>query len=182
MENKLIIGLIGRPGSGKDTVVEIMKEVAGARVEKFSFSQILIDEYCAHLGITPTHPNLQYIGAAIRPSWLHRRAQKYIKSSKADIIVIPSIRRSEDFAFIQSFPNHKLIGIVTDEKRAFERMKKRKEKLGEEHLTWYAYQALRNGAIEQEVGTLLEKAEIKITNNEGREELCAQVKAIFENE
>lgn len=177
--NKIIIGLIGRPGVGKDTVVALMQEITDKKIEKFSFSRILIDEYCAHLGIEPTHPNLQYIGDAIRPEWLHARAKEYIEASNADIIIIPSIRRSADFAFVQSFPHHRLIGVEADEKVAYERMKMRKEKPGEEHLTWDAYQTLRNAPIDQEVGDLLGKAEVTLQNSGTLEDLKESVQKIM---
>lgn len=178
---KTIIGLIGRPGVGKDTVATLIGEVLEKKVEKFSFSKILIEEYCAHLGIIPTHPNLQYIGDAIRPEWLHERAKQYIEQSSADIIIIPSIRRMADFLFVQSFPNHHLIGVVTDEKLAFERMKERKEKPGEEHLTWEAYQVLRNAPIDKEITDLLSKAEVTLQNNGNMEELRATIEKNLKN-
>lgn len=176
---KIIIGLIGRPGVGKDTVAQLIAEITGKKTEKFSFSKILIDEYCAHLGIAPTHPNLQYVGDAIRPSWLHERAKKYIEASEADIIIIPSIRRNADFEFVKSFVQHRLIGVVTDERKAYERMKERKEKPGEEHLTWEAYQALRNAPIDQEIGELLQKTEATVQNDGSLDELTQALKKIF---
>lgn len=176
---KIIIGLIGRPGVGKDTVAKIIASVSRKKTDTFSFSKILIEEYCAHLGIEPTHPNLQYVGDAIRPSWLHDRARRSIEESDAEIIIIPSVRRIQDFEFIQSFKTHKLIGVVTDERKAFERMKLRKEKPGEEHLTWESYQALRIAPIDAEVGTLLEKAEVTIHNDGDLEDLTKQITQIF---
>lgn len=176
---KTIIGLIGRPGVGKDTVAKLIAEVTGKRTECFSFSRILIDEYCARLGIVPTHPNLQYVGDAIRPEWLHERAKRHIEESDAEIIIIPSIRRTPDFEFVRSFPKHKLIAITTDEGKAYERMVKRREKPGEEHLTWEGYQELRKAPIDQEVGTLINRAEKTLSNDGTLEELKAQVQKIF---
>ena len=179
---KIVIGLIGKPGVGKDTVAALIPEITEKKTEKFSFSKILIEEYCAHLGIQPTHPNLQYIGDAIRPSWLHERAKEFIENSTAEIIIIPSIRRKADFDFVKGFSTHRLIGVVTEEKLAFERMKERKEKPGEEHLTWEAYQKLLNAPIDQEIPELLKQAEITLKNDQDIEALKEQIQKIFENE
>jgi dephospho-CoA kinase len=163
---KIIIGIIGHPGVGKDTAAAFLADIFSDRkTEKFSFSKILIEEYCAHLCIAPTHPNLQYIGDAIRPEWLHARAKEFIEKSEADVIVIPSIRRQADFEFIQQCENHILLGIETDEKLAFKRMKLRKEKPGEEFLTWEAYQILCDAPIDKEIGDLLKRAEKTVHNN-----------------
>jgi dephospho-CoA kinase len=167
---KIIIGIIGHPGVGKDTAAAFLGEIFSDRkTEKFSFSKILIEEYCAHLGIVPTHPNLQYIGDAIRPEWLHARAKEFIEKSEADVIIIPSIQRFPDFEFIKQFENHILLGIETDEKLAFNRMKLRKEKPGEEFLTWEGYQTLCDAPIDKEIGDLLAMSE-KIVHNDGSAE------------
>jgi dephospho-CoA kinase len=173
MQSKKIIGLIGKPGVGKDTIADIIVQKYGG--EKFSFSRILIDEYCTRLGISPTHQNLQYIGDAIRPEWLHRRTEEYIANSQSSIIIIPSVRRQADFDFIQSFTNHLLISVETNEKLAFERMKKRKEKPGEEFLTWEAYQKLLSAPIDQEIPELQALARHKVNNRGSLEELKKQI-------
>ena len=62
------------------------------------------------------------------------------------------------------------------------RMKNRKEKPGEEHLTWEAYQALKNAPVDQEVGDLLTKAEVTLRNDGSIEELKDAVKKIMRDE
>jgi dephospho-CoA kinase len=179
MIKKRVIGIVGGPGTGKDTVVHLLAQMINQKVEKFSFSKVLIEEYCTRLGILPTHPNLQYIGDAIRPEWLHVRAREYIQKSDAAYIVIPSIRRQADLDFIKTFPEALLLGVITDDDVAHTRMRNRKEKIGEEHLTREEYQTIKNNVINQEIPSLLGQVSSIIENTGTVEELKEKLREII---
>jgi len=179
MINRCVIGIVGGPGTGKDTIAKMLPEILGQAVDILSFSRLIIDEYCAPLGIEPTHKNLQFIGNALRPAWIHERIYQNIEKSQAKYFVIPSIRREEDFLFVRSFPTHLLIAIEAEPKTAYERMKMRNEKPGENNLTWEEYLTLCNAPIDQEVPKLRKQADITIENNGTLEELQEKLKTIF---
>jgi hypothetical protein len=54
-------------------------------------------------------------------------------------------------------------------------MKLRKEKPGEEFLTWEAYQALLGHAIDAEIPALLQQADICIQNNGSVDDFAAAI-------
>lgn len=176
MISRYVIGIVGGPGTGKDTIAKLLPEVLNESVEILSFSRLIIDEYCAPLGIEPTHTKLQFIGNAIRPEWIHERIYQQIEKSTAKYFVIPSIRREEDFLFVRSFPKHLLIAVETEPRLAYERMIKRNEKPGEDKLTWEEYLVLCNAPIDQEVPKLRKQADITIENSGTLEELKANLK------
>ncbi|MCW1888173.1 MAG: hypothetical protein KIH67_001310 [Candidatus Moranbacteria bacterium] len=179
MINRYVIGIVGGPGTGKDTIARLLPEVLHESVEILSFSRLIIDEYCAPLGIEPTHTNLQFIGNAIRPEWIHERIYQKIEKSTAKYFVIPSIRREEDFLFVRSFPKHLLIAVETASEKAYARMKERNEKPNEDKLTWEEYLVLCNAPIDQEVPKLRKQADITIENNGTLEELKQKLQEVL---
>lgn len=179
MINRYVIGIVGGPGTGKDTIAKLLPEVLNESVEILSFSRLIIAEYCTPLGIEPTHTNLQFIGNAIRPAWIHERIYQIIEKSTAKYFVIPSIRREEDFLFVRSFPKHLLIAIEADPKTAYARMKLRNEKPGEDRLTWEEYQVLCDALIDQEVPKLRKQADVTIDNNGTVEDLQQKLKDVL---
>ena len=179
MISRYVIGIVGGPGTGKDTIAKLLPEVLDESVEVLSFSRLIIDEYCTPLGIEPTHTNLQFIGNAIRPEWIHERIYQKIEKSTAKYFVIPSIRREEDFLFVRSFPKHLLVAVETAPEKAFVRMKERNEKPNEDKLTWEEYLVLRNAPIDQEVPKLRKQADITIENNGTLEELKQKLEQVL---
>ncbi len=179
MINRYVIGIVGGPGTGKDTIAKLLPDIVNESVEILSFSRLIIDEYCKPLGIEPTHTNLQFIGNAIRPEWIHERIYQKIEKSSAKYFVIPSIRREGDFLFVRSFPKHLLIAVETESKVAYERMIKRNEKPNEDKLTWEEYLVLCSAPIDQEVPKLRKQADATIENSGTVEELQEKLKQIF---
>jgi dephospho-CoA kinase len=171
MMNRCVIGIVGGPGTGKDTVASLLPSILGQPVDTLSFSQLIVEEYCKPLGVEPTHTNLQFIGDAIRPGWIHERIYQKIEQSQALYFVLPSIRREADFLFVRSFPNHILIAIEAESKTSYERMIKRNEKPGENNLTWEEYLVLCDAPIDQEIPKLRKQADVTIENNGTIEEL-----------
>jgi dephospho-CoA kinase len=179
MMNRHVIGIVGGPGTGKDTIAKLLPAVLEQSVEILSFSRLIIEEYCKPLRIEPTHHNLQFIGNAIRPEWIHERIYKEIEKSQANYFVIPSIRREEDFLFVRSFPKHLLIAVEAAPATAHARMKLRNEKPGEDQLTWEEYLVLCNAPIDQEVPKLMKQADVAIDNNGTVEELQQKLKDVL---
>ncbi len=179
ISNKYIIGVVGNTGSGKDTVAKLLVDMFPAKAVSFSFSQVLREKVLAPAGIEATRQNLQQAGLEIDREAFAEMVRESIENHEADMIILPGIRTKEDVALIRSFGKNLLVAVTADDQLCFERMKARNEKPGEDSLTWEKFLSLRQAPIEQQIGELMNQADIAIENDGTLEELKKKVKTLI---
>lgn len=176
---KVLIGLVGENGSGKDTFTTFFSaQVAPKKVKRIRFSDILAETLNAW-GIPTSRANLQNLAIIMDGKYgkgtLTSATSKRIQSNKADIIILEGIRWATDVKMLKKFENSILVYVTSDPKIRFERMKKRKEKVGEKDLTFEQFKREEKAKTEIEIPRLGSKAEFKIENNGSLDEFRKKV-------
>ena len=184
MPEKLIIGLVGEMGSGKETFGKILEEnLSGHRVARFTFSHLL-RETLGLWDIEPTRENLQKLARVMDDGFgegtLTHAARRQIDIMEADVIIVDGIRWESDYTLIRSFPRNVLIYITASPQIRFERLRARKEKTGESAMTWEQFQEVSQARNELSIPTIGARADEQIENNGSLEEFTASASACIQ--
>ena len=175
---KIVIGLVGEKGSGKETFGNFLKVLLPRKhIDRIHFSDILV-ETLALWDIPKTRSNLQILaqymeefGKGTLSSAIKKRALK----SKAEIVIIDGIRWESDLKMLKSFPKNLLVYITADLKIRYQRTKLRKEKAFEEATTFEQFMKEEKAKNEVLIPKIGYGADFKIINNATLEEFRAQV-------
>jgi len=125
-EKKMVIGITGMPGSGKNTIREIVHE--------FGFPIVVMgDEVRAEAkrrNLEPTPENIGKVMLQIRAEEgsgvLAKRCVPKVKASGAQIVIIDGVRSPHEVnEFRKEFPNFKVVAIHASPRTRFERLLKR---------------------------------------------------------
>jgi len=168
---KLIIGLVGRQGSGKGTVAKILQETYSATLYRFSG---ILGDILDRISIPKSRDNFVKISEALRHAFgedvLAYAVEKEITSSDAEIIVVDGIRRPEDIVALEPLPQFTLVNVSVPPKTRFERMKGRGEKAGETTMTWEDFLRVENTAPTEITIPLVEARAQTTIDNSGTED------------
>lgn len=134
---KLIIGLVGRQGSGKGTVAKILQERYGAEIFRFS---AILNDILKRLALDQSRDNLIKLSESLRHTYgddvLAYAIERDAATSSADVVVVDGIRRIGDVTALKPLPHFKLVEISALAQVRFDRMKGRGEKTGERGMSW----------------------------------------------
>lgn len=181
MKQKLIIGLVGEKGSGKETFGNYLLDKKSLSIERIRFSDLL-KETLSLWDIPHTRENLQKIVVVMDNAFgkgtLSNAVLKRVYKLNANIIIIDGVRWLTDEEFIRKFPKNLMVYITANVKTRFERTKKRLEKVGEGKS--YA-QFLREEKAKNEllIGKIGGRADVKIENNESLKEFKEKVEDFY---
>ncbi|MFA5406367.1 MAG: nucleoside monophosphate kinase [Candidatus Nanoarchaeia archaeon] len=173
-----IIGLMGRIGSGKGTVGEVL-------VKEYGFNSItmgdLAREETINRGLEPTREETTRISTECRmndPAYFIKKAVSKIKESGHDKWVIDGIRTPLDVKeFKQSFPEIKFIKVEVLPQIRYERMKLR----GRAGFPDSFNKFIEHEALEEErfnLKSTLSNADYTIENNGSYEELVNKTREL----
>lgn len=178
---QLIIGLVGRQGSGKGTAASLLKEKYGA--ELFRFSAILND-VLQRLAVPSSRDNLITLSNLLRKGFgedvLAYAIQRDILASQAKIVVVDGIRRIEDIAALEPLPQFKLIEVSAPAKIRFERMKGRGEKSGESEMDFDQFSAQEQAPTEVTIPSVAAHAWRAMDNGADQAHLETQLDALMQ--
>ena len=166
---KLVIGLVGEKGSGKQTFVNFLKQIApDLNIRQVRFSDILAQTLLIW-DIPITRSNLQKLSLVINNAFgqasLANAAKFSIEGDNADIVIFDGIRRETEIKLIRKMKNNILVYIFAEQKLRYDRLKKRSEKVGEVGLRWEQFLEEENSPAESLIPILGKKADLKIINN-----------------
>lgn len=179
-KKRLVIGLVGATGSGKDTVAKYLKEKYGVQLMRFADPlketlSIYFDEFSKEDQQWLAEQFINRFGPDILPRALRKRID-----NGEGVLAVNGIRLWEDFHFIKSYTNSYIIYIKLDQKTRFERIKSRGEKTDDNTLTFEQFQESENVSTEKDVPEIGEKADFIIENNEDLDHLLFEVDKVME--
>ncbi|MBI2040218.1 AAA family ATPase [Candidatus Microgenomates bacterium] len=174
---KKVLGLIGEKGSGKQTFVNFLKEIASASPrndgERLTIRQIRFSDILAQTliiwDLPITRTNLQKLSIAMNATFgetaLANAAKFSAEGDTAEVIILDGIRRETELELVKRMDHHILIYITADQKLRYQRLKKRSEKVGEVGLTFDQFMAEEKSKAEEKILILGKFANLKIVNN-----------------
>jgi dephospho-CoA kinase len=181
---KLVLGLIGTIGAGKDVVSKYLQQ-------KYNFFEIgmgdLVREELAGRDIAENRENLQAISKELTDKfgqayWAKKVVQR-IKNSKCDYVVINGIRRSVDVLtpkkeFGSQF---KLLLVDADPQIRFERIKARNRPGDPQTLEAFKKQEAGEYALYGDFDKAVKLADFKLDNSGTLEQTYSQIDKFIKN-
>lgn len=178
-KKKIVIGLVGETGSGKDTVANHLQEKHGARLMRFA------DPIKEVLGIffeKFSKEDQQWLALEFRQRFgadiLSKALRKKIENGEG-LLVVNGIRFWEDYEFIKSFENSHIIYTTLDQKLRWERTTKRKEKT-DDAVSFEKFQEIERAETEVHIPEIGAKADFTIKNEKDLEFLLAETDKIMQ--
>lgn len=184
MENKIVIGLVGDKVAGKGTVSKYLVEKYGA--VHYGTSKILT-RTLKDLQIPTTRDNLGKLALTLKekfgPSVIVDSLIAEMENNGSNILIADGIRMPGDTdPFKAKYKgNFKLIYVTADVKIRFERAKKRKEKDGEDTMTFDEFMIEENRPTEISIKEIGKEADFTISNDETEKELFEQIDSVMNN-
>jgi dephospho-CoA kinase len=176
---KLILGIAGEMGSGKEAVSRHLVNTYNADAR--NFSQILND-ILTRLHLDITRENQAPLSLVLRKTFGEDILAKVMYHDSvedaSDIVVIQGIRRVEDMAFLKQLPNFKFLFINADMDVRYERVSKRREKANDGTMTFEQFEKSHQYETEQTIPDLRNYADFVLDNNGTYPELYKQVDEI----
>jgi len=169
---KIILGIVGEIGSGKDAAAQYFHDRYSAQIFRFSTP---MRDCIKRLHLPETRENLQIFSRITRDAFGQDLYSKAIALEAAEatapMIVAEGIRRPADIAEFAKLPSFHLVAIVADEKKRFERIKMRNENASDASKTWKQFQKEAAAETEVTIREIAAKSELTIENNGALEDL-----------
>lgn len=128
---KLVIGIVGKNGSGKDSVADFLVDNYGAR--KLVFSDMLKEALSIFIDDNEIgRLDMSWLSTNLRDKYgegvLARGMKRRVSSSKEEILVISGVRDFGELEMIRSFQKNIFIAVKADPEIRWQRMTSRQIK------------------------------------------------------
>lgn len=182
----LVIGLVGEKGSGKQTFVNFLKEIApNLNIRQVRFSDILAQTLMIW-DIPITRSNLQKLSLIMEQGFgqasLANAAKFSVEGDSADLVIFDGIRRQSELDLVKNTLKSTLIYLTAAQNLRYERLKRRSEKVGEVGLTFEQFLKEEKSKAEINIPDLGKKADIKIENNSTLDQFKKQIEKFYKKD
>jgi dephospho-CoA kinase len=161
----IVIGVIGKPGSGKDTVTDYLTKKYKGKVIKFADPlNEMLHVFVDHV----SREDQQWLSFQMRKRFGQDIFAKVLRKrilSGDSLIILNGIRFWENIEFLKSFKNNYSLFIDVNPKTRWKRVFGRKEKK-DDKVSFKKFQELDNVETEDTINAIGQKADF-IINNEG---------------
>lgn len=163
---KIILGMVGETGSGKDTFCEYLKKRFKKPVFCFRFSDPLSEALKIFFGEVKKE-NQQWLAKVLRKKCgnniLGEMMEKRVKRIKNGTIILNGVRVWEEYRMIKNLGG-KIIYITADSKIRWQRVRKRGEKK-DDSASYRKFLRMEKAKSEILIPEIGKKADFKIENN-----------------
>jgi len=178
VRGKIVVGITGMPGSGKDTVREIVNGLGLPLV-------VMGDEVRAEArrrSLAPTSENLGKIMLRIRekegPEVLARRCVPKIKASASPVVVVDGVRSMHEVReFRREFPGFRIVAIHASPETRFKRLLKRKR--SDDPKDWKTFVDRDQRELSVGIGEVIVFADHMIVNEGTKERLREELRRLL---
>jgi len=173
---KLIIGLIGRIGSGKGAASDYLVEKYGAK--KHTYSQFLRD-VLDRIHIEQTREHIATLSLSLREAFGQDLFAKVVaedlKGATEEILVLDGVRRPEDIEYVKDLPGFVLVHVDASEDTRLARVQSRGQNADDAEKTKESFAKDRQLETEQTLDKAISLATQTVDNNGTLEALHAQL-------
>ncbi len=171
---KIIIGLVGETGSGKDTVAKYLKEKYDAKLMRFKDP---MEETLSIFFEKPSKEDYQWFFKSLHERFgediLCKGLRRKIDESEADLIVVNGLRMPCDYDFIKDYPDASILYVTADQKMRWQRVSVRGEK-SDDDISFEKFQGLDKHETEIHIQEIGKKADYIIKNEKDLEYLLSE--------
>ncbi|MFA6790484.1 MAG: AAA family ATPase [Parcubacteria group bacterium] len=178
-KKRIVIGLVGATGSGKDTVADYLKEKY--KVQRMRFADPLKETLAIYFDKF-SKEDQQWLALQFRNRFgddiLSRALRKRIDNGEG-IIMVNGIRFWEDFHFIKSYTNSYIIYIDVPQEIRWKRTTTRGEKT-DDAMTFEKFKETEQVETERHVPEIGAKADFVINNDKDLENLKKETDRVMQ--
>lgn len=181
--DKLVIGLVGEKGGGKETFTRIFTELASPQAVGIEVFSAILRDTLDLWNIPQTRANLQklpvvmregYGASALSDALFHR-----VLSRRENIILLDGVRWETDEALIRRFPRNLLVCITADARVRWERTRLRGQKTDEKEASFEQFMEEEQAPTEILIPEIGSRADFKIENNGSPEDFRKKVQEFY---
>ncbi len=174
-KKKIVIGLVGETGSGKDTVAHYLKRRYDVDLLRFSRPlKKALDQFFEKSSKEDQSWLYTVFKERFGEDILHKGIARYIAQHDG-IMCINGMRMPMDLDFIRSFDINYVLYVTADQKLRWQRVKNRGEKSDDEQ-TFEEFQKFeREAETEKAIPTIGKQADFTVHNDGSMDELLWQV-------
>ena len=177
--SKIIIGLLGKQGSGKGYFTEVLQVLLPGQVVRIRSGGILVD-LLKMLNLPNTRQNLQKMVNCLKDNFggniISESVYARILSTEGDIIIFDAVRWKSDEEMVRRFKDGRIVYIDTEKDIRYQRLKDRGEKEDEKSLGRDKFEKAELDSTEIDIPDIGSRADVVITNNGTEDEFIDKVR------
>ncbi len=179
-DKKVILGLVGETGSGKDTVAHYLQRRYDVDLLRFSKP---LKKTLSLFFEQPSKDDQAWLYSVFKERFgedvLHRGIARYI-DQHSGIMCVNGLRMMMDMDFVRSYKHNHIIYVTADQKVRWERTLSRGEKSDDNQTLAEFKKFEKTVETEQAVPRIGAQADFTVRNEGTMEELLTQVDAVME--